>query len=66
MEQEFNKKGEKMKPFKMNDLQQMMSNIISESQEEVFKTIDKINNPISRAKERKLFHQALIKLKGKK
>jgi len=50
-------------PFKkLTPLENMMSNIVAEGKERVWKSIEDIKNPISRCKERRLFAEALKKL----
>ena len=51
---------------KLNNLQNMMINIMTEGKEEVFKSFEVIKNPLERCKQRKLYHFAIQKFnKGK-
>lgn len=51
-------------PFhNISDLESMMMNILDDGQDEVWKTIEQIKLPLKRCKARKLFAQAINKIK---
>lgn len=51
---------------KLTPLENMMSNIIAEGHEEVLKSFESIKNPLERCEKRKLYHQAINKLRKDK
>lgn len=56
----------KIKFYKISKIESILIAIIAEGQQEVWESIEEINNPIERIGQRKLYFEALKKLEGGK